>query len=506
MPKVEIPFLKRFSSGLTTISDVDSHIRKTLSSLTRNINLAVHEIGDIAEVKKVYTKIEDLPPDGDTDNPNFKYMNAIEFNIIGKEALSKNVERIALPINNAEYELPVEGEYVVVKQLFGKYFYGNRINIFGNPNNSSFSTLSDSLTTNSLSLKSDKTLEVADSGVVENKTESDITLGNHFKSDFTIKPILLNEGDSVVQGRFGNTIRLGSNIESNIENSPNIKLRAGQLQDADKFGQEETADKLKTSFREIPVVEDINSDASSIWMTTDETVSLTPATLEDTNIYPTEVAPAEFSGKQIILNSGRLIFNSKENGILGFSNGPIDFSTLNTFGVAAKLRLDLYSPTITVGRRDKTKNINLNTSNVTVRGDSGKTLVRANKIRLLGPVEGEDIRRAGKLQPVIRDGVVVAPGGKDIQVTPAVKGDELKEVLKEMLEMQKVTTKAVQDIDAKVLTPLLTAITPLVAGATAAPLQAVAESLANITMNVISDINTKIETLPKILSKVVEIE
>ena len=216
--------------------------------------------------------------------------------------------------------------------------------------------------------------------------------------------------------------------------------------------------------------------------------------------------PEEFGGKQIILNSGRLIFNSKEDGILGFSNGPIDFSTLDVFGVSAKLRLDLYSPTISVGRRDKTKNINLNTSNVTVRGDSGKTLVRANKIRLLGPVEGEDIRRAGKLQPVIRDGVVVAPGGKDIQVTPAVKGDELKEVLKEMLEMQKVTTKAVQDIDAKVLTPLLTAITPLVAGATAAPLQAVAESLANITMNVISDINTKIETLPKILSKVVEIE
>ena len=53
MPKVEIPFLKRFSSGLTTISDVDSHIRKTLSSLTRNINLAVHEIGDIAEVNAV---------------------------------------------------------------------------------------------------------------------------------------------------------------------------------------------------------------------------------------------------------------------------------------------------------------------------------------------------------------------------------------------------------------------------------------------------------------------
>ena len=78
-----------------------------------------------------------------------------------------------------------------------------------------------------------------------------------------------------------------------------------------------------------------------MWMTTDETVSLTPATLEDSNIYPTEVAPAEFSGKQIILNSGRLIFNSKEDGILGFSNGPVDFSTLNTFGVSAKQGLNL---------------------------------------------------------------------------------------------------------------------------------------------------------------------
>jgi len=425
MPKVEIPFLKRFSSGLTTISDVDSHIRKTLSSLTRNINLAVHEIGDIAEVKKVYTKIEDLPPDGDTDNPNFKYMNAIEFNIIGKEALSKNVERIALPINNAEYELPVEGEYVVVKQLFGKYFYGNRINIFGNPNNSSFSTLSDSLTTNSLSLKSDKTLEVADSGVVENKTESDITLGNHFKSDFTIKPILLNEGDSVVQGRFGNTIRLGSNIESNIENSPNIKLRAGQLQDADKFGQEETADKLKTSFREIPVVEDINSDASSIWMTTDETVSLTPATLEDTNIYPTDTAPEVFDSKQIILNSGRLIFNSKESGILGFSNGPIDFSTLNSFGVAAKQDLNLYSPTIVIGREDKTKNISLLGKDFYLQNEKGITAIISKGIEL---------------------GVDFA------QQEPAVKGDTLEEILSELMDV-------VSDLSSAVATIVTTPVT-----------------------------------------------
>ena len=498
MPKVEIPFLKRFSSGLTTISDVDSHIRKTLSSLTRNINLAVHEIGDIAEVKKVYTKIEDLPPDGDTDNPNFKYMNAIEFNIIGKEALSKNVERIALPINNAEYELPVEGEYVVVKQLFGKYFYGNRINIFGNPNNSSFSTLSDSLTTNSLSLKSDKTLEVADSGVVENKTESDITLGNHFKSDFTIKPILLNEGDSVVQGRFGNTIRLGSNIESNIENSPNIKLRAGQLQDADKFGQEETADKLKTSFREIPVVEDINSDASSIWMTTDETVSLTPATLEDTNIYPTSVAPEEFGGKQIILNSGRLIFNSKENGILGFSNGPIDFSTLNSFGVAAKQGISLYAPNIIIGREDKlTKNIVLKSNDVSVRADKGDAVVRANRIILQGPLEGEQQRLLNLKSK--------APSNPNVErLTKAVRGAELEDALKLMLDIQKKTTKHLSKIS-QIVATLATKTAALIppAGQEAADAGLLS---AQTLQQLVDSLEVQMAKLPNILSDTVELE
>ena len=75
-----------------------------------------------------------------------------------------------------------------------------------------------------------------------------------------------------------------------------------------------------------------------------------------------------------------------------------------------------------------------------------------------------------------------------------------------MLEMQKITTKAVQDITAQILTPLLGALTPLVAGATARPLQVSAETLANTTQNVLKDLNIKIESLPKILSRVVEIE
>ena len=217
--------------------------------------------------------------------------------------------------------------------------------------------------------------------------------------------------------------------------------------------------------------------------------------------------PEEFGGKQIILNSGRLIFNSKESGILGFSNGPIDFSTLDVFGVSAKQRLDLYSPTISVGRRSKTKNINMNTSNVTVRGDSGKTLVRASKITLLGPTQDEDVRRAGKGQPVARvtdnefgprgeeAASFIVGTGQDIKVSKAVKGNELNDLLKEILDITKATTLAVQKLAS--ITALINTVTP------GAPAGQVA---AEITENILKDINARYETLPKILSKVVELE
>ena len=501
--KLKLPEISLKATGLTNLFDVDNHIRKMLGPVINQINRGKSDEGELAEVIKVYSTEDQLEESPVDDEPDYKFIGAIRFRkIYSQQHLSDDQLMVAYPLNLNIVDFPVKGETVFIQKIYNKFYYTDRINIYNNPNNSSSVGSSQKFNIGK-STKSQQTLDTAESEVVENKeTLDDVFLGDYFKPNFNIRSLIPNEGDTLIQGRFGNTLRLGS-----VDNAPTIKLRAGQISDYEKFDEGETLiNELNEKAVNTSLEENINLDASSMWMTTDETVSLTPATLEDPNIYPTSVVPEEFGGKQIILNSGRLIFNSKEDGILGFSNGPIDLSTLDVFSVSAKLRLDLYSPTISVGRRDKTKNINLNTSNVTVRGDSGRTLVRANKIRLLGPVEGEDIRRAGKLQPVIRDGVVVAPGGKDIQVTPAVKGDELKEVLEQMLEMQKITTKAVQDITAQILTPLLGALTPLVAGATARPLQVSAETLANTTQNVLKDLNIKIESLPKILSKVVEIE
>ena len=503
--KIQLKSIGTNVSGFTSVKDVDNHLRNTLTLLIAEINDVFSDnVHELAEVKKVYVTENDLPKDND-GVPKYELLGGIEFKkIIGK---GKSSGLPAKSLNPNLKQVPVAGEYVLIQRFFGHYYYTPQVNVFNSPNNSSYQGYDTRFQKINKSITSNETIEQDNTGIVENKSANQVrTLGDKFLPNFNFRQVIPEEGSVILNGRFGNSIRLGSNIKNSLQDSPNIKLRAGQLQDVTKFGEESLVEELNTKPIAAGVEENINSDGSSMWMTTDETVSLTPATLEDPNIYPSSVAPEVFDGKQIILNSGRLIFNSKEDGILGFSNGPIDLSTLDVFSVSAKQRLDLYSPTISVGRRDKTKNINLNTSNVTVRGDSGRTLVRANKIKLLGPVEGEDIRRAGKLQPVVRPvtnefgtkgkeaaSFIVAPRGKDIQVSPAVRGTELREVLEEMIQIMRTLTTG--------LNQLASAVGPALP-----PVSSVSTKVvANVSANIFKQLDTKFK-LPTLLSRVVEIE
>ena len=463
--KIQLSSIKTNIGGLTSVRDVDTHLRKTLTQLITEINDVFSDnVHEIAEVKKVFAVEKDLPNDDD-GAPRYELLGGIEFKNITGKGTSKGIP--AKPLNSNFKQTPVQGEYVLIQRFFGEYYYTPQVNIFNHPNNSSYQGFS----TRFLNDRSnnDETIEKDNTGIVENKSANQVrTLGDNFLSNFNFRQIIPEEGSVTLNGRFGNSIRLGSNIKNSLQNSPNIKLRAGQLQDATKFGEENLVEDLDSKPISAGVEENINSDGSSLWMTTDETVSITPATLEDTNIYPTEVAPAEFGGKQIILNSGRLIFNSKEDGILGFSNGPVDFSTLNTFGVSAKQGLNLYSPTISIGRDTKTKNLSLESNEVVINATDGYITNIANKIELFGS------------------------GLRD--ASPAVRGTELRELLEVIIDVLGATTQAVQQIGSILST----------AGApTPNP------ALAKITTDMLETFSKRIEAklnIPTLLSQVVEIE
>ena len=110
---------------------------------------------------------------------------------------------------------------------------------------------------------------------------TDIPLGEYFKEQINIKPLLPYEGDMIIEGRFGNSIRFGStNIGESIpeENKsqwsqtgnigdPITIIRNGQPEDTDEKGW-------------VPIIEDSNNDASIIYMTSNQQINgFTPASL-----------------------------------------------------------------------------------------------------------------------------------------------------------------------------------------------------------------------------------
>lgn len=139
---------------------------------------------------------------------------------------------------------------------------------------------------------------------------SPVTDENDFGDDFeektTVNPLQLFPGDVAIEGRHGNTIRLGgTNFESNpFSEDDNNGLPFIVI----KNGQKEADDSIET------VVEDPNEDKSSIYLTSDHIVELEQAH-EKRDAFEEEPEKADvYKGAQVLINSGRLYFNARDEG------------------------------------------------------------------------------------------------------------------------------------------------------------------------------------------------
>lgn len=129
-------------------------------------------------------------------------------------------------------------------------------------------------------------------------------------------------GDTIFEGRFGQSIRFGytpknsgasknPNWNSSVSNAPITIIRNTQ-NDTNKKGY----DKF--------VVESISEDDSSIWMTSKQKVATKLASKSViSNI-------SEYTNPQVIINSDRLIFNSRNDSVIVSAKKDIFFSTTKT--------------------------------------------------------------------------------------------------------------------------------------------------------------------------------
>ena len=160
----------------------------------------------------------------------------------------------------------------------------------------------------------------------EQPQQPPIILGATFKEKDNIKPLYAYEGDYILEGRWGNTLRLGSTV--NQPDYPNNWSKDGEIGDPITILTNGISPAQNPSW--VPTVENINNDNSSIYLTSTQNIPLFVSSYKTDSFGKNDISPNppnDYSGKQILLNSGRLVLNAKEDSILLSSPNIIHLSS-----------------------------------------------------------------------------------------------------------------------------------------------------------------------------------
>jgi hypothetical protein len=167
------------------------------------------------------------------------------------------------------------------------------------------------------------------------RESSEVTLHPNFKESVDINPLLPYPGDVILEGRRGQSIRFseahpGTPWTSLKKASPVVIISNGQLQTEQGFSV---------------ITEDINADASSIYLTSTHGIPLKESQTFNTFNAPTVSA---YETSQVILNGDRLVFNSKLDSILITSSTQVGLKGIDVI-VEGTQAVTLEAPRISLG-------------------------------------------------------------------------------------------------------------------------------------------------------------
>ena len=130
-------------------------------------------------------------------------------------------------------------------------------------------------------------------------------LGYNFEDKSNVGPLQPFQGDLIIEGRQGQTVRF-TGVDHDKMFVENNDQKAITIISNGKIGASPDA----------TVVENIDDDPASIYMVEDHIVELTQAN-EKRDAWESEPDKADtYQGSQVLINAGRLFFNAKEESIL----------------------------------------------------------------------------------------------------------------------------------------------------------------------------------------------
>ena len=181
------------------------------------------------------------------------------------------------PLDPNNLQIPVRHEVVLGTEFLGKYYYISKLNFQNSPIANTKPNISS----------------------YASEPVDDIQLGKYFTENPNgSKKLLAKEGDTIFQGRFGNSIRLGSNQSEDFTNnpqtsdfidSPNVKIVSGIT---DNGGDDK-----------VVYEEKLDTEVNSIYLTTKEDVS-----------FKFNGNDIENNGQpQITIQSDNIVFHGRED-------------------------------------------------------------------------------------------------------------------------------------------------------------------------------------------------
>jgi hypothetical protein len=304
-------------------------------------------------------------------------LGAIEFEYVSNPSGQSNTLSVAYPLypNTKNYPLVNEVVFLITLPSTGigltwnatRSYYVNVVSLWNHPHHNAYPE-NPNVTPPSQIKDYTQTTVGSVRRVTDQSTE--IYLGQTFKERSNIHPLLPFEGDFIQEGRWGNSIRFGSTVRRGggrndwssfgIDGDPLIILRNGQSPSSSEEGW-------------VPITEDINKDLSSIYSTSTQKIPLEASSTSYVS-YKTDspINPKEYKDNpQIILNSGRLIFNTTQDHILLSSKKSINLNAISSVNIDTPDTI-IQSNNIYLGSKDATESVLLGDTTVTLL----KTLVQ----------------------------------------------------------------------------------------------------------------------------------
>lgn len=261
---------------------------------------------------------------------NLSMINGVYYRILGSSTDENEIRRLpfAYQGNTSNRTIPLPGEIIIIENGAGPESLGNIgttvtywkdiVNIWNHPHHN------------------------AGPDTLQEDWEDNTVKGFPEKRD--INPLKTNPGDTLIEGRLGQSVRLGgvkgatSLIDNTNNGDPVILISNGQI----------TTDNGNDL-----VEEDINEDDNSIYLVSNHKIPLTPANNKSDTYNEVPEKVNQYKGNQVLVVGNRLVFNAKQDHLLLLSKKSIGLSA-NTVNIDANEFMCFDSKKIFLGKAART--------------------------------------------------------------------------------------------------------------------------------------------------------